>query len=172
MKISDDGIVLLSNWEGSIKDGDFHMPYNDENGKIITEYCFGATVGYGHKIFKEEDFYKYKDGINEDIAISLLRADLAKFSLNCERYITSDISQNKFDACVILSFNIGNKGFKNSSALKLINNPHAKTDYDSLESAWKAWNKGTIDGKRVVINGLKNRRDKEWNLYDDKGYIL
>jgi len=170
MKISNDGINLLGKLEGSIKDGDFHMPYNDETGKIIKEYCFGATIGYGHKIFNDDDFEKYIDGINEDDAVSLLRVDSTKFSLNCERYITSDISQNKFDACVILSFNIGNKGFKNSSVLKLINNTHAKTDYDSLESAWKAWNKGTIDGKRVVIDGLKNRRKKEWDLYNDKGY--
>lgn len=67
---------------------------------------------------------------------------------------------------IIFSFNIGRKGFSSSSAVKLINDPTAKTDYEDLESAWKAWNKS--EGK--VNNGVINRRNAEWNIYSKEIY--
>ena len=80
--------------------------------------------------------------------------------------MTAQISQQQFDASVILAFNIGIGAFKSSSALKLINDPNASTTYDSLESAWKAWNKS--QGK--VSRGLVNRRNAEWNIYSKGVY--
>lgn len=75
--------------------------------------------------------------------------------------VKTDIKKNKFDALIILIFNIGITAFKNSSVLKLINNPSAKTPYKNLELAWKAWNKS--DHK--INKGLINRRNAEWNVY-------
>jgi len=75
--------------------------------------------------------------------------------------VTTNITQNEFDALVILTFNIGCNGFIDSSVLKLINNPKTTTRYANLEAAWKAWNKS--QGK--INNGLKNRRDAEWTIY-------
>jgi type VI secretion system secreted protein VgrG len=79
--------------------------------------------------------------------------------------IKVDLTQQQFDALVILAFNIGDN-FKNSSVAKLINDPAATTSYDDLESAWKAWNKS--QGKEM--KGLNNRRAAEWKIYAEGVY--
>jgi GH24 family phage-related lysozyme (muramidase) len=76
--------------------------------------------------------------------------------------VKANVTQNEFDAMVILAFNIGQAGFSNSSILKMVNDPSATTSYTTLENAWKAWDKS--QGK--VSRGLKNRRQTEWNIYN------
>jgi hypothetical protein len=101
-----------------------------------------------------------------DQADALFAGDLAPFEAAVNKGVTADIAQNQFDACVIFAFNIGTNGFLTSSALKLINDPNASTSYDSLEAAWKAWDKS--QGK--VSRGLQNRRDAEWKIYSQGVY--
>ncbi len=135
-------------------------PYDDQTGKDITEWVEGATIGYGHLISKA-DWPKYKDGITDTQAITLLNSDLKPFVNSVKTKVTAKLTQNEFDALVILAFNIGVTAFQNSSALKLVNDPNAKTAYNSLELAWKAWKKS----QGVVNKGLINRRQAEWNIY-------
>ena len=135
-------------------------PYDDQTALDITAWVSGATIGYGHLISKS-DWPKYKDGFTKDDAINLFNADLAPFVNTVKSKVKANITQNEFDAMVILTFNIGEKGFSDSSALKIINDPSAKTTYSTLESAWKAWNKS----KGIINNGLINRRNAEWNIY-------
>jgi GH24 family phage-related lysozyme (muramidase) len=73
---------------------------------------------------------------------------------------------------VILAFNIGESGFKNSSALKMINNSSLKSvnGYGSVEKAWKAWNKETVNDNKQVSQGLINRRKYEWKIYSEGKY--
>ncbi len=135
-------------------------PYDDQTGKEISSWVEGATIGYGHLISKAE-WSKYKDGITESQALILFKADLKPFLETVRTKVTANVSQNQFDALVLLIFNIGQKAFANSSVLKLVNNPNAKTSFPGLEAAWKAWNKS--QGK--VNKGLTNRRQAEWNIY-------
>jgi len=139
--------------------------YDDQTGKDISSWVKGATIGYGHLIARDE-WGLYKNGVNEAQAESLFADDLAPFVRAVNSGVTAGIEQHEFDACVILAFNIGINGFSSSSALKLINDPGANTDYDSLESAWKAWNK--TQGK--VSRGLDNRRNAEWKIYSQATY--
>jgi len=170
MKISDEGIKYLAKLEGNFKIGDLHYPYDDETGKRTFDHCYGATIGYGHKIFNEEHFKKYLDGISEEDALNLLGDDVTSFSLTCEDKITADLTQKQFDACVIFCFNIGKMGFRQSSALKLINNTGAPTKYIDMDHAWAAWNKGRIKGEKQVIRGLVIRRKKEIDLFNGGEY--
>lgn len=140
-------------------------PYDDQTGLDITDWIKGATIGYGHLISKTE-WPKYKDGFKESDALKLFSSDLKPFVGAVKSSVNSNITQNEFDAMVIFAFNIGKKGFSSSSAVKLINDPTANTDYKNLESAWKAWNKS--EGK--VNNGVINRRDAEWNIYSKEIY--
>lgn len=135
-------------------------PYDDQTGRDITAWVKGATIGYGHLISSAE-WSKYKDGITEAQAQSLFQSDLSPFVNTVKTKVTAMITQNEFDAMVLLTFNIGQQAFADSSALKLINNPNAVTSYTSLEAAWKAWNKS----QGVVNKGLTNRRQAEWNIY-------
>lgn len=140
-------------------------PYDDQTGLDITEWVKGATIGYGHLI-SEPEWPAYKNGITEKESIQLFKNDLAPFIKTITLNVTCNITQNEFDAMVIFIFNIGSNGFSTSSALKIINDPGAETDYSDLESAWKAWNKS--DGK--VNKGLINRRNAEWDIYSKSIY--
>lgn len=135
-------------------------PYDDQTGKEISQWVQGATIGYGHLIGKSE-WALYKNGITKAKAEQVFKSDLSPFEKAVNDAITVKVSQQQFDAMVILAFNIGVNAFKNSSVAKLVNNSKAKTSYKTLEDAWKVWNKS--QGK--VSNGLKNRRNAEWNIY-------
>ena len=96
----------------------------------------------------------------------MFQADLNPYVNSVKIKVMSTITQNEFDAMVLLAFNIGPQAFIDSSVLKLVNNPSAITTYSSLEAAWKAWNKS----QGVVNRGLTNRRQAEWNIYSKDVY--
>jgi GH24 family phage-related lysozyme (muramidase) len=141
-------------------------PYDDQTGKDITIWIEGATIGYGHLIAKS-NWSKYKYGLTEAEALALFKADLSPFVNTVKNKVKVGVTQNEFDALVILAFNIGEAGFSSSSVLKMVNNPLATTSYATLEKAWKAWDKS--QGK--VSRGLINRRQSEWNIYNKGVYV-
>ncbi len=156
--LSNDGQNLLKNIEKlRLK------PYNDQNGKEITSYVKGATIGYGHLIGQNE-WDLYKNGITLQEADKLFKSDLLPFENAVKNSINSSLAQNEFDALVILCFNIGIDNFKNSSVAKIINGE--KTGYKTLKEAWMAWNKS----QNKVMQGLINRRNAEYKLYTQGGY--
>ena len=57
-------------------------------------------------------------------------------------------------------FNIGTQ-FNSSSLRKFLEDCNATTNYNSVENAWKAFNKDT----GVVSQGLINRRKCEWDIF-------
>ena len=140
-------------------------PYDDQTGEAISSWVKGATIGYGHLIASGE-WNKYANGITQEQADNLFMQDLEPFINAVRSKVTAEIAQNQFDALVIFVFNIGINGFSTSSALKLINDPGAVTDYPNLEAAWKAWNKS----QGQVMQGLVNRRNAEWDIYSKNIY--
>ena len=164
MKMSDNGINWLKNKEDKIldKQGN-HIIYNDQTGKPVNTnepLPKGATIGYGHLIKNGEDF---KNGISEAKATELLRADIATAERAVRDNITVPLSQNQFDALTSLAYNIGSKNFANSTVVKYVNNSNFHSSvYPNLESAWKAWNRSQGE----ISNGLINRRQNEWVMYN------
>ena len=150
------GITLLKSIEELAT-----TPYDDQTGRDITTWVKGATIGYGHLISNAE-WIKYKNGITEAQAQSLFQSDMSPYISTVKTEVSTMITQNEFDAMVLLTFNIGQQAFIDSSVLKLVNNPAANTPFTNLESAWKAWNKS----QGVVSRGLTNRRQAEWNIFD------
>ena len=140
-------------------------PYDDQTGLAITQWLPGATIGVGHLIDQGE-WPKFSSGINQQQAETLLAQDVTPYEREIRRVVTRSLSQNELDALVIFAFNIGRRAFSGSSVVRLLNNSKASSGYPSLESAWKAWNKS--QGK--VMQGLKNRRAAEWNLFDQGVY--
>lgn len=92
--------------------------------------------------------------------------DLSPFVDGVNARVTATLSQNQFDAHVILAFNIGLGNFASSSVLKLVNDLAAQTNYPDLEAAWKSWNKSQGE----VMQGLINRRNAEWATYSQNVY--
>lgn len=58
-------------------------------------------------------------------------------------------------------FNTGVAAFAGSTLLKLLN----KGQYASVPAQLARWNKGTVNGKKVVLRGLSNRRAAEAGLW-------
>ena len=140
-------------------------PYSDRTGEEITAWEKGATIGYGHLI-EEGDWAEYKDGITAEKAEALFKSDIAAFVERVAKVLPAKMSQQQFDAAVMLSYNIGAGAFARSSAAALIKDPEAATPYPSLERAWKAWNRVGDS----VSRGLENRRNAEWNVYSKGVY--
>uniref|UniRef100_UPI00190F408D lysozyme n=1 Tax=Photorhabdus aegyptia TaxID=2805098 RepID=UPI00190F408D len=158
--ISQDGLNLLKEIEVlRLK------PYNDQTGKNIDNWTEGATIGYG-KLISKSEWDTYKNGITEDEAEQLFKDTLAPYEKAVNDGITKEIKQNESDALVLLSYNIGIGGFKKSSVVKMINDENAKTGYDSIDDAWKVWNKS--QGK--VNQGLINRRAAELKIFNSGVY--
>ena len=155
LKLSPDRMALLKSVEEL-----YLKPYDDQTGEVITQWVQGATIGYGHLIAQTE-WANYGDGISEPAADTRLAADLAPFQRAVRSAITVGLQQHEFDALVIFAFNIGERAFRSSSVVRLINEPEAIASKLRLESAWKAWNKS--QGK--VMKGLDNRRRCEWQVF-------
>jgi len=168
MKISKEGINSLMTLEGKVKSGELHFPYSDKTGKRVHEWSKDSTIGYGHLIRTPEEFDKFIGGIGEEEAINLKNNDLQKFNSFCETKLPETLSQNEFDACVIFCYNIGLHEFEhNSSVFKWLTKVKEGRNFTCLEDAWKAYRKQ--DG--VVLQGLVNRRRKEWHMFIDGEYL-
>ena len=162
MNISNHGIELLKEYEGCVIRNRKHVIYDDQTEQPVDIHQplpRGATIGYGHLIKSGEDF---SDGITESVATELLRADIVNAERAVDTNICVSLSQNQYDALVMLAYNIGAKNFATSTVAKYINNPNFhSTQYPTLQSAWRAWNKS---GGREMA-GLTARRDTEWKLF-------
>lgn len=140
-------------------------PYDDQTGKNVDDWVKGATIGYGHLISAAE-WVKHRNGITEEQADSLFRADAAPFERVVGETISVGLQQYEFDSLVILAFNIGIEAFRKSTVALIVNGPHSDLQELALESAWKIWNKS--QGK--FSSGLANRRAAEWRIYTGAVY--
>jgi lysozyme len=110
------------------------------------------TIGYGHtkgvhSVMK----------ITDSQASEYLVADLRIASTGVRDAISKPMTSHEFGAFISLTHNIGVGAFTNSTAARKFN----KGDKNGAAKAILMWNKITIDGKKVVSQGLVNRRSSE-----------
>lgn len=84
-------------------------------------------------------------------------AALRKFEVGVNQLVTAPLSQNQFDACISLSYNVGLQNFKTSTLLKFLN----RGDYLKAAAEFHRWDK--VNGK--VVAGLTRRRIAERELF-------
>jgi lysozyme len=144
MKISQNGINLIKEWEGCEL-----RPYKDAANLW--------TVGIGHLI-KDEEWEKYKDGITEQEAEEILRKDINWAESAVNKYIKVELNQNQYDALVSLVFNIGSRAFFESTLLKWVNEPKPAAEIPKQLCRWNR-----AGGKPLL--GLARRRVAESALY-------
>lgn len=118
------------------------------------------TVGFGHVVLPNEP-YRLKQKITLDDAMRLLRSDCAKFEKAVSAAIKVPLSQNQFDACVSLAFNIGADAFASSSVAREIN----RGNFESAAERFLLWRFATVNGKKTVLRGLVRRREAERELF-------
>lgn len=118
------------------------------------------TIGYGDTGADVKEDMVITKGEAED----RLERRLREFEGYVKSYVKVVINQNQFDALVSLVYNIGPANFKSSTLLRLLN----LTDYQGAADQFPRWNKGRVNGKLVVLNGLATRREKERKLFLEK----
>jgi lysozyme len=113
MRVNDKGLTALH-----LREGLRLKPYLDTKGV--------PTIAMGNTYYLDGRSVKMSDtalSAKEANKLSLFVAD--DFGKYVNSKVTSIINQNQFNALVSIAYNIGKKGFSNSTFLKLVNkNPN------------------------------------------------
>jgi len=166
-RISQAGIDLIKSFEG-IRDGDKLTP----NFDVYLCPANYWTIGYGHVVKVGgvmlkgvEDEAKariaYPRGLTLLECETLLADDLARHSQSVESLVKVKLTDNQFAALVSFAYNCGIAAFSGSTLLDMLN----KGYYESAAAQFLVWNKATVNGKKVVLNGLTRRRQAEKQLF-------
>ena len=145
MKLSANGFKLLCSLEGNRLE-----PYLDVAGV--------PTIGIGNTFYEDGTKVKMADpAITEERSFTLAKHVLNAFEQQVNLSILLPMTQNQFDAMVLLCYNIGTSGFAKSSVVKNFNAGLVQKAADSFS----LWNKAG----GVVSKGLISRRNKERGLF-------
>jgi lysozyme len=152
MKISEQGLKLIKKWEGCEL-----QAYLDAVGV--------ATIGYGCIAYPDGQKVRLGDKITQEQADALLLEECLQKAEAVASLVKVGLNQNQFDALVSLSFNIGEGALAESTLLRRLN----ASDFGAAAEQFLVWNKGTVNGVKVVIEGLSNRRKDEKKLFESSG---
>ncbi|OYW67157.1 MAG: hypothetical protein B7Z40_08675 [Bosea sp. 12-68-7] len=123
------------------------------------------TIGYGHTSAAGAPAVVKGQMINRQRAEDILRSDVDRFENAIEGLIerakVNVVLPHEFDAMVSLAFNIGVGAFSKSTVLKR----YLRGDKAGAADAFLAWNKATVNGRKVVLAGLNRRRQAERSLF-------
>lgn len=157
MRIDQAGIDFIKSAEG-VK----NFVYADSAGL--------PTIGVGHLLTQDEltngkihidgKSHKYHDGLPDDVIDRLLLRDLHIAELSVRSNVRVNLTQNQYNALVSFAFNVGVGAFRKSTLLRLLNN----SDYESVPYQMRRW----VFSAGRQIQGLKNRREKEIELWNKK----
>ena len=148
MKISENGINLIANFEGLQC-----KAYRCPAGVL--------TIGIG----ETGKFALTGKPITKDMCITQQQAK-DSFRIAIKRYedavneLGVDLNQNQFDALVSFCYNLGTGIFTGN----LLNAIKAK-NWSSVASQMLLYNKARVNGKLTVLNGLDRRRKAEVGLF-------
>ena len=149
-EVSGKALALIKRFEGERLSS-----YQDQAG--IWTIGWGST--YHHDLKRR---IQKGDVIDKETALRWLKLDAAGFSDNVKRLVKVPINQNQLDSLTSFSYNVGNNAFANSTLLRKLNQGASKQEV-ALEFA--KWNKVTINGEKVVSDGLVRRRKMEADLF-------
>lgn len=126
------------------------------------------TIGYGSTYYENRRSVSPIDKpITEaqaaELKNNLINMDFAPAVnlLFAEQIAAGKMTQNMFDALILLSYNIGVRGLAGSSVAR-----HLKAGNKlAAANAFRPWNKIKKNGKLVFSQGLANRREKERTMF-------
>lgn len=143
MHINHEGLALIKRFEGLRLEA-----YQDVAGIW--------TIGYGHTRTAREGMV-----ITEAQAEALLRDDLKDAEASVSRFVRMPLNENEFSALVSLRFNIGRAAFADSTVVERLNDGLRARAAD----AFIMWNRATVGGVKVIVQGLVRRREAERDLF-------
>ncbi|MGH6871796.1 MAG: lysozyme [Rhizomicrobium sp.] len=117
-----------------------------------------ATIGYGTISYPDgRGVTMHDSAISETQASEYLGNDVAGRAARMAPLLTRAASLHQAAAMLSLAYNIGVAGFRTSTVLRKFN----EGDLQASADAFMMWNKGTVNGQKVAIAGLTNRRTQE-----------
>jgi lysozyme len=124
--------------------------YRDSGGKLTIGYgsTRGVTVGMT---------------ITRDEAERRLTDDMAVCTRAIEKYVHVPLSDSQRATLIAFIFNVGVFEFVKSKLVRVLN----LGDYLSVPTQLRRWNKVTVNGVKVVNQGLINRREKEIKVWEE-----
>lgn len=122
MDISDEGIAAIK-----VREGVRTRAYQDSRGIW--------TIGVGHTSAAGPPHVTQGMEITDEQVTNILYTDLREFVDCVNQVVHVPLSQNQFDACCSLAFNIGTSAFANSRVVQYLN---AKR-YDDAKNAFMNW---------------------------------
>jgi lysozyme len=149
MNSSETGVAFIKTWEGC-------------SLKAYLDSVNVATIGYGCIAYPDGRPVRLGDQITQEQADALLTGECTEVAEAISALIRVDVGQNQFDALTSLAYNIGEGAFASSTLLRKLN----ASDIEGAAEQFLVWNKGTIDGVKVEIPGLTNRRQAEKQLFE------
>lgn len=121
------------------------------------------SIGWGHVIISPNEDWMRMAIFTLAQADSLLAADMIKYENAVKQYVSVEMTQDEFDACVCFTYNAGKEAFRTSSICKFMNTGNL----GKASTSFLLWNKVTnpVTHVREVSNGLVNRRRTEAELF-------
>jgi len=143
MKISEEGKDLIKLFEGV---------------RLKAYKCSAGvpTIGFGNTYYPNGDKVKMGDTITLEEARDLFDDLIVRYERIVNSKLKVDVKQNQFDALVSHTYNTGGS----TTLFKLVN---MEANKEKIKD-WFLTKYITANGK--VLQGLKNRRLKEWELYN------
>lgn len=125
------------------------------------------TIGAGHKLTRAElhsgeiiigaDRIRWNEGLSDLQVLALLHQDVMRREWALRNLVKVSLTQNQFDALLMLVYNIGESAFHESTLLQLLNQGR----HDLVPDQMRRW--VYADGK--VIKALVKRRESEAALW-------
>jgi lysozyme len=116
----------------------------------------GWSIGYGHHGSYEGET------ITKDEAMGLLNNDLKIALAAVNKLVTVPLNNNQKAALTSWTFNFNERQLRNSTMLEVLN----KGIYSAVPGELKRWVYATVDGEKVIRNGLVARRKAEGELWN------
>ncbi len=138
-------------------------------GHLYNDAAGYATIGYGHLVHRSRVGTNataeapFAGGITKAQALSLLSRDAAAHISAVSRAVRVPLTQNKFDALVSFSFNVGAGAMRGSGVVNFVN--HGGTP-QQIHNAFLQW----VRAGHRRLQGLVVRRTDEADLLNNGRY--
>jgi Phage-related lysozyme (muraminidase) len=156
----------MANWPGDSAVFPFCMPLIKQfEGFKAAPYLDSAaipTIGYGTILYPNGKAVTMHDSaVSEDQAAGFLSYQMGLKSKAIAPMLKRAASLHQAAAMLSLTYNIGTAAFQTSTVLKKFN----LGDLAGSADAFLMWDKATVDGQLVVVQGLLNRRQAERAIF-------
>jgi len=149
MQISPRGLKLIADFEG------LRLNAYPDPGTGNEPW----TIGYGTTVYPDGRKVKKGDVITQVQALDYLKQDVKKFATSVNQLVSVPLNQNRFDALVSFTYNLGASALARSSLLRKLN----AREYEAAAAEFDKW---VYAGGRI-LPGLVNRRKAERDLFKE-----